>query len=178
MKRISLFIFALCIVSVAQAQVGVGYYRSGYGSVQKAQDVGPLSRDGNMYYYHGKSMTEKEMVAFIQKDCERAYHYYKRYQSMENAGWSLLAVGPLVFAGGIIYSYTIKGVDWRPGTYAICSIGGVIALGSVPLITCGRIYKNRTNTVYNQWCSEQETAAYHELKLTSGNNGLGLALSF
>lgn len=187
MKRISLFIFALCIVCVAQAQVGVGYYRSGYGSVQKAQDVGPLSRDGNFYYYHGKAMTEKEMVAFIQKDCERAYNYYKKNQKLEKIGWAMFGTGlgiaaiggGLIIGGAYVPNPTNSwGLQDTGGCFV--GVGLVVVTGCVgiPLVCVGAVRKKNAHKVYNQYCETEETANNMELKLTSGNNGLGLALSF
>ena len=40
--------------------------------------LGLLTRNGKIYYYHGKPLTEKEMVVMMQQDCEQAYHYYKK----------------------------------------------------------------------------------------------------
>ncbi len=183
MKRISLFIFALCIVCVAQAQVGVGYYRSGYGSVQKAQDVGPLSRDGNFYYYHGKSMTEKEMVAFIQKDCERAYNYYKKNQKLEKIGWAMFGTGLGIAAIGGGMCIGVNLTTWNRSTsdagWSFIIAGAAITGGvGIPIICVGAVRKKNAHKVYNQYCGTEETANNMELKLTSGNNGLGLALSF
>lgn len=184
MKRISLFIFALCIVCVAQAQVGVGYYRSGYGSVQKAQDGSPLSRAGNLYYYHGKSMTEKEMVAFIQKDCEKAYQYYKKHQVIANAGWGLLGTGATfgIVGMALLIAQETMGNAGDPAYIktgaAFVSIGGLSAITGVSMGIAGHVMKKNAHKVYNQYCGVEETANNIELKLTSGNNGLGLALSF
>ena len=186
MKRISIIIFALCIFGAAQAQVGV--YRSGYGVQQVSQDAGPLTRDGNLYYYHGKSMTEKEMVAFIQKDCERAYNYYKRNQKIEYAGWGLFGIGlgvTMAGVGTIIGGY--YGPDYNPNNgweiyhsgYIVLAAGvGITCVLGVPIICVGAVRKKNAHKVYNQYCGVEETANNMELKLTSGNNGLGLALSF
>ena len=185
MKRIVFILLAVIgLCGIAQAQVGVGYYRSGYGSVQKAQDGSPLSRAGNLYYYHGKSMTEKEMVAFIQKDCEKAYQYYKKHQVIANAGWGLLGTGATLGIVGmaLLIAQETMGHAGDPAYIktgaAFVSIGGLSVITGVSMGIAGHVMKKNAHKVYNQYCETEETANNMELKLTSGNNGLGLALSF
>lgn len=98
MKRIIFILLAVMgLCGIAQAQVGV--YRSGYGSVQKAQDVGPLTRNHNIYYYHGKPMKRAEMVQFLNENCKEAYDYYRKQQKIERAGWGLFGAGIVMTLG-------------------------------------------------------------------------------
>lgn len=99
MKRIFYLFFVLSVALSAQAQVGVGYYRSGYGSVQKTQDVGPLTREGNIYYYHGKPMKRAEMVQLLNDNCKEAYDYYRKQQKIEKAGWGIFGAGAIMCVG-------------------------------------------------------------------------------
>lgn len=99
MKRTLSILLVLCMACVAQAQVGVGYYRSGYGSVQKTQEVGPLTRSHNIYYYHGKPMKQAEMVQFLNENCKEAYDYYRKQQKIEKAGWGLFGAGAIMCVG-------------------------------------------------------------------------------
>ena len=98
MKRIIFILLAVMgLCGIAQAQVGV--YRSGYGSVQKVKDIGPLTRNHNIYYYHGKPMKRAEMVQFLNDNCKEAYDYYRKQQKIEKAGWGLFGAGIVMTLG-------------------------------------------------------------------------------
>ena len=61
---------------------------------------------------------------------------------------------------------------------AIACIGPVVILaGSVPLWCCGAKAKKESVNIYNAQCASSK-AKYLSLNLTSGSNGLGLALNF
>lgn len=188
MKRTLSTLLVLCMVCVAQAQVGIMRSSGVYAS--QPQDIGPLTRDGNWYYYHGKSMTEKEMVAFIQKDCARAYNYYKKNHKLEKIGWAMFGTGLGISAIGGAMCIGASLMPWKDSNWSTMSsisdsgwamIGaGAAVVGGVgiPIICVGAVRKKNAHKVYNQYCGVEETAEHHELKLTSGANGLGLALSF
>ncbi len=215
MKRIFLFLMALCVFGVAQAQVGL-MRSSGVYSVQKtkSQDLGPLTKNGNIYYYHGTPMKQADMVRFLNENCAEAYNYYRKQHKIEMAGWGIFAsftaisfvVGiPMGVVGennkikareewnkkgksGIdIYDYpeyvTAHSVN-RAGI-ALSIVGASIAVAvGVPMIIAGNIQKKNAHKVYNTWCGYKELeenqaqATPMELKLISGSDGLGLALSF
>ncbi len=59
---------------------------------------------------------------------------------------------------------------------AMMSIGGVMAVGSVPVICIGYSKRHKSLTTYNQQCVRQEPAITYSL--TVGQNGLGLAVQF
>ena len=207
MKRTLFILIALCAVVATQAQVGVGYYRSGYGSVQKTQDVGPLTRSHNIYYYHGKPMKQAEMVQFLNDNCKEAYDYYRKQQKIEYAGWGLFGAGaimcvglgfPLLIIGennryvtyrkGGEYTSEYKSAldTWSAGLSFVC-IGSITSvLVGVPMVIAGNVQKKNAHKVYNTWCGykelEQETSQRDvtplELRLQSSSNGLGLALTF
>ena len=183
MKRIFFLIIALCAMSVALAQVGV--VRSGGAfAVQKSQDLGPLTRDGKIYYYHDQPMTEAEMVAFIQKDCARAYNHYKRWKKIEIAGWGLLGagVGMVVIGSGLLGGAGLHASQnnvYIASALAFYGAGTITGIVGISLGSAGNVKKKNTNKVYNTWCGYKELETSQlELKLTSGANGLGLALSF
>ena len=181
------------LCGMAQAQVGVGYYRSGYGSVQKAQDVGPLTRNHNIYYYHGKPMKRAEMVQFLNDNCKEAYDYYRKQQKIEYAGWGLFGAG-IVMTFGLGVPMSIIGDSWKSGWdrdmfnagLSFVCIGPISVLVGVPMVIAGNVQKKNAHKVYNTWCGykelEQETSQRNatplELRLQSSSNGLGLALSF
>ncbi len=190
MKRTCIFFLALCLVGMAQAQVGL-MRSSGVYSVQKAsKDLGPLTKDGKIYYYHGNPMTETEMVSFIQQDCERAYQHYVKNRKMEIAGWSVFGSGAFmavclgsIFSGCAEIDKSIKKSMQTAAMsfYGVGAITGIVGLG---VGIAGTVRKNKTHRVYNTWCGYKELegatpeTSQLELKLTSGANGLGLALSF
>ena len=93
MKRFILFLLAICALTIyAHAQVGVMRTSSAY-AIQKVNpyDLGPLTRNGNVYYYHGKPMKEAEMVQFLNKNCTEAYNYYRKQHKIEMAGWGIFS---------------------------------------------------------------------------------------
>ena len=213
MKRIFLFLMALCVFGVTQAQVGL-MRSSGVYSVQKAsQDLGPLTKNGNIYYYHGTPMKQADMVRFLNENCAEAYNYYRKQHKIEMAGWGIFAsftaisfvVGiPMGVVGdnnkgtareewnkkgqpGDLYDYspykTARNVT-RAGV-ALSIVGASIAVAvGVPMIIAGNVQKKNAHKVYNTWCGYKELeenqaqATPLELKLISGSDGLGLALSF
>ena len=191
MKRILLLMITCCAIGFAQAQVGV-VRSSGAYSVKKVQDYGPLSRQGNIYFYHGEPMKEAQMVEFIKKDCAEAYHYYLRSRKMEVAGWVLFGVGAGIctIGGSALLGASSRVEDENKyegmiaGALALYGSGAIIGLVGLPLGIVGTVHKKNVHKVYNTWCGYKEletgqnNATPLELRLTSGANGLGLALTF
>lgn len=183
MKRLFLLIMALCAITMVQAQVGV-VRSGGTFAVQKTQDLGPLTRQGKIYYYHDQPMTEAEMVAFIQKDCAQAYDHYKKWKKAEIAGWSLCGVGVgMVIAGSGLLAGGSQHEDQRNaftgGAMACYGVAAVTGVVGISLGSAGTVKRKNTHKVYNTWCGYKESeTSLLEFKLTTGANGLGLALSF
>lgn len=139
---------------------------------------GPMQRvDKDVFMIDGRTLKGRELMFFLQQNCPRAYNYRKSMQDCEIAGWVLLGSGTVLFTAGIIYSFVTNSSNWKAVTYGICSAGGCMMVGSVPLIACGNVYKKRVDEVYNTYCGRQQ-AFQPELRLTSSPNGLGLALAF
>ena len=198
MKRFILFLLAICaLTSYTHAQVGVMRTSSVY-AVQKVNpyDLGPLTRNGNIYYYHGKPMKQAEMIQFLNQNCAEAYNYYLKQHKIEMAGWALFGVGAGMAIGGGIMNYFVHYGNrngnitteaykrLNPISFAISGIGGAMFVSSIPMICVGAVRKKNVHRVYNQWCGYKELentspeTSQLELKLTSGANGFGLALSF
>ena len=186
MRRICIMMLALCTMGLAQAQVGVYRSSGAYGVSKKMPDLGPLTKNGKVYYYHNTPMTETEMVAFIQQNCDKAYQYYKKQQKIENAGWGVFGGGAaiclglglgLTLGGQLVPPYDQRMV--ASGISFIC-IGTVsTVLVGIPMIIAGNVQKKNTHKVFNTWCGYKELETSQlELKLTSGENGIGLALAF
>ncbi len=181
----------------AQPQQGYNYnsaynpYNGGaYGNYMYGNnpDNGPMQRIGyNEYLIDGHRLKGKELKFFLQQTCPQAHTYYNTWNNCEVAGWCMLGIGAAMFIGiGVgcfvgSEDYSYHSTAWytlRNTGIAFWVIGGASMAGSIPLITCGNIFKRRVNQVYNMNCGNNNVACSPELKLTSGANGLGLALSF
>lgn len=113
----------------------------------------------------------------MQKNCPQAYNYHKSWQACENAGWALLASGPVVcLAVGLSMLACCSSGDARLTGFSFVVIGAAMTVTAIPLAACGNVYKNRVDEVYNTYCSERKYAYNLELKLNASQNGLGLAL--
>ena len=166
MKRVFIILLFLCALAGVEAQVC---------------EAGPLTKSGRTYYYHNTPMTEAEMVAMIQQDCDKAYRHYMKNRNLEIAGWSLFGtgVGCVGIATGCLCGYV---ADHSAGILQTTSIalygaGTIVGLTGIPLIITGNIRKKRTYRVYNEWCGQPQTSQL-EFKLTSDANGMGFAVSF
>jgi hypothetical protein len=188
MKRILFIVLAaMSLCGIAQAQVGV--YRSSYGVSKQAETIGPITRQGSIYYYHDNPMSYAEMVNFVNSNCARAYQHYQTQKKIEIAGWSLFGTG----LGFTVIGATILGVygknpkaDGAQGTgIGFVCFGPITTLfGGVPMIIVANVRKRNLHKVYNTWCGYKELESSQisdpalELRLQSSANGLGLALNF
>lgn len=180
MKRTFILLTVLCSIGFAQAQVGV-YRSGGYGTIKSTQQTGPLTKNGKVYYYHGEPMTEAEMVAFVKKDCDKAYQHYKKNKALEVAGTTLFCTGVVMsvgmgsgFLGGAKGNKTLQTCG-----LAFYGAGALVGITGLPMLIVGNVRKKNTHKVYNTWCGYKELEASRpELKLTSGANGIGVALAF
>ena len=158
--------------------IGRGYYGynvyGGYYGAPTGQVTGALQRvDNNHYMIDGHTMDGRELKYFLAQTCPIAYNYYKTWENVEIAGWTLMANGLAVLIIGAAL------IDTDELT-SICMMipGAALALSSVPLVACGNVYKKRVDQVYNVRCGNTNMASNLELKLNASSNGLGLALSF
>lgn len=160
--------------------VGRGYNNYGYNvyggyyGAPMGQVTGALQRvDNNHYMIDGHTMDGRELKYFLAQTCPIAYNYYKTWDNVEIAGWSLMGSGLAVLIIGAAL------IDTDELTSICMMIPGVaLAVSSVPLVACGNVYKKRVDQVYNVRCGNTNMASNLELKLNASSNGLGLALSF
>ena len=165
----------------AQPQQYGGYYGNNYGF---AGANGPMQHVGNdVFMIEGKQLKGRELLFFLQKTCPQAYNYRRSWQSCEVGGWCLFGIG-IGFTLGIGLGCYGQYEFGRGGTSAMfytgiafMAAGGAMTIGSIPMIACGNVYKKRVDEVFNTYCGRPQ-AFQPELKLTSGANGLGLALAF
>ena len=147
------------------------------------EKTGPMQRVGyDEYIIENRRLKGKELNYFLQENCPVANDYHKKWQRTEVAGWCMLGLGAGfslgIGLGCMLWTELGTGnqVAYKTGA-AFVAIGGAMVLSSVPPIVCGMVFKNRTHKVFNDNCGQPQ-AFQPELKLTSGPNGLGLALSF
>ncbi len=188
MKRIIFILLAVIgLCGVVHAQVGV--YRSGYGVSKQPKNIGPVTRQGSIYYYHNDPMTYAEMLNFVNSNCERAYQHNQKQQKLQKAGWGLFSSGLVITVAGAtmlgLYHHAPSG-DMREQIEAagigLTCIGPITTvLISVPMIIAADVNKRNAYKVYNTWCGykelEQETSQL-EFRLQSSHNGIGIAMSF
>ena len=123
------------------------------------------------YIIENRRLKGKELNYFLQNNCQKAYKWHKTWQNYEISGYVLMGVGAALLIACGAASVEESGAMWG------CIPGAALLAGSVPLIVCGNVYKRRTHMVFNQYCAQPQ-AFQPELHLTSGANGLGLALKF
>ncbi len=159
-----------------------GYgYGNNYGGFAGAN--GPMQRVGNdVFMVEGRRLEGRELLFFLQNNCPQAYTFRRSWQNCEVGGWCLFGIGVAFTLGIGLGCY--GGYEWGPAGsaayrtgIAFMAAGGAIVLSSIPMIACGNVFKKRVDEVFNQYCGRQQ-AFQPELKLTSGANGLGLAIAF
>lgn len=147
--------------------------------------------DNKHYSYKGNSMNKKTYEAFLRYSCPQAYKQYHLGKQLNIGGWCCLGVGltfvvvgsALVGASGSSsysyysggsYHYGSSSTDTEGAGAAFLSIGAVAAAGSVPMLIIGSIKQKKSLKTYNSQC----VSAPITFNLTSGQNGLGVAMNF
>jgi len=153
----------------------------GYTSGNQLVEGGMQRVGENTYSLGGKIYKGKELEYYLQQTCPQAYTYYENQKNLETTGYCFLGIGvPVCLVMGVTMMFC-GDYQWNEEMFiAGCfftGLGGAMTLASVPMIACGNINKKRVDEVYNLQCARR-TACQMEFKLTSGANGLGLALSF
>lgn len=140
---------------------------------------GHMMRTGNDTYRIGdKNLSGKELEFFLQQNCPQAYTFYKNQKNMEIAGWSLLGAGiPVCLVVGLTSLFCSSSYEGEIAGCVFIGLGGGMMLASVPMIACGNINKKRVDEVYNLNCTRR-ISYKPELKMTSGQNGLGFAIAW
>ena len=165
--------------------------QSNYGYNFNMISSGQMIRTGsNEFMIDGKTLTGKELKYFLEQNCPVAYKHYKKNLNIEIAGSCMLGAGAIMVGVGTPFflywvnrnrnSSTDEAHKHRPDKYgsAVAMVlGAAMVAASIPMIACGDVYRKRTDQVYNASCAKAQ-AFQPELHLTSGPNGLGLALHF
>lgn len=184
LTEVATIVYANGDVQAIEQKPEQSYGNTGYVFKQE-----PMTRDGKIYYYHGKPMDQKQFVEFIKANCDRAYQHYLKNRKLERAGWALFGVGmALTITGSVLgpcaYTWYNEGYGKNWETIAAAGLGigisGVVIVGgvSVPMICVGNVRKMNSHKQYNTWCGDRDQASNMEMRLTFGANGLGLAIAF
>lgn len=145
------------------------------------------------YSYGDTQMDEKALAKFFRDNNRDVYIKYMKNRNLKTAGWSLFGGGlALIFTGGLCHLdydswYCVDSwchpyggyhyYSWGRGDEAGCalwSIGIASVITSIPLLCVG--YAN-DDKIVKQFNSNRSGTAI-TLGLTSGKNGIGLALNF
>ncbi len=127
----------------------------------------------NEYVYNGKYMNKKEYEYFLRNNCSLAYQQYRKGNNLVVAGWSLFGCGMAPLGLGIMLSL----ID-APITGALLITTGVLSVASgITLFSIGYPRRDKALDIYNEKCASS-SAAMISFNLTSGTNGLGIAMNF
>lgn len=141
---------------------------------------------GNGHYeYNGEMMDKKKHALFLYENCPEAYKKYSSGKKIATAGWVLLGTGIGFLAGGAgLYHVGNTNFD-STGPYALMQdmgmslmcVSGVLGATGIVLLPIGYLRQKNAYDVYNKKCS-LSSASPIMFGLTSGPNGLGIAMQF
>lgn len=140
---------------------------------------GVITKISNNEYRIGETkMDKKAYENFLYENCPQAWKKYKHGKNAVIAGWTLFGVGSAAMIIGPIVKYP----DWpnydnpyvRSGDALLIS-GAVCILPGIISFSCGYALKANAYKIYNKTCAHSTPIT---LNLTTGKNGLGLALQF
>lgn len=136
---------------------------------------------GNEYEYMGSVMDKKAYENFLQNNCPAAYSQYIKGKKLAGAGWGLFGAGVgLGFVGSVSMIgcalFDLGDVFYVLGIGGMVS-GSILTVTSIPLLCVGYAKQGKSHEVYNERCASSSAQSL-SLNLTSGQNGLGIALNF
>ena len=130
----------------------------------------------NLYSYNGKSLDKNEYEALIRNSCPQAYKQYRLGKSLKIAGWTCFATGLSAIGVGISVIFIGSHDSGMIAAGAtLCGLGSGATAASVPLLAVGYVKQNRSVDTYNVQCKSSNPISFN---LTTGQNGLGIAMNF
>lgn len=149
-------------VTESESTVPVPVYGGGY--------ITRVSR--NEYRMNGAKMDKKAYEDFIINNCPEAWRKYKNGKNAIATGWTFFGIGIALVGVGTGLVFTDLGEVGVFGGYVPAGI-----LGGTGIITfcAGYGARNKAYKVYNKKCASSTPLTFN---LTSGQNGLGLAINF
>ncbi len=153
------------------------------------QDIKPaMIRTGSEYSYNGQYLSKWDYENLLRNTCPEAYSQYKKGNTLVKTGWGLFGAGMVLIGGGItmmflepILAYEHYGTyndSYYPlfvGGTISAIVGGVVTATSIPIFSVGYAKRNkRALETFNRTCAEPAVT----YNLTTGQNGIGLAINF
>lgn len=138
-----------------------------------------IARIGNnKYMYMGKSMSNQEYKMFLVSNCPKAYEQYQKGLRLIGAGWGTFWGGFALLGAGVTI-WTIGNIfEDERGPVSIIAGGSAMVVGAgIPLLAVGYTKRNKAYKVYNNDCASS-TVKPISFNVTSGQNGIGLAMQF
>lgn len=133
-----------------------------------------VSRNGNTYYFNGRTMNEESYSEFLKNNCPAAYDIFNTGSNTAFAGWMLFSLGVGTDLGSLI-GYLIAGPTTVNTAFSIIGLGCEIAC--IPTLIVGYNKKHKSVDVYNSSCAyKSKSRAYWSIN--ASQNGLGIALNF
>jgi hypothetical protein len=135
--------------------------------------------DGNTYRYGSKILNKYEYEQLLKNNCQAAYKLHRE-------GKLMMIIGPTAGAGLMAIGAITLGVTLSKDDNSVAGpvIGGLLlgtgAYGGIVGVTsAGAVRKKKALQMYNTQCVST-TAKNQDLRwsLTTGANGLGIALNF
>ena len=182
--------------TVQQPVTNTGY--TTLNTIPVAAGLPITKEDDDIYVMGDLRMSEDDYLKFVKLNCKEAYDYYESGVSLQAAGWRLAGAGAGLFAGGLIWHmvglftfgpYGSSRALYDYGLYRGFTIAGEVLMGvglfglipgSVPCFVIGTVRKNNSHEVYNEKCAATQQAKNTPVTfgITSGANGIGVALNF
>lgn len=161
--------------------------------------------DGWRFVYYGNEMDKKAYQDFLRNTCPDAFVKYRDGKRTAAAGWVLFGAGCLLTAGGtatcaILWDYYYDeykkyrdssdpkwknyAYDCNKRTYlcedlmfSCAGVGSGLVFASIITLPIGYARMNKKSVdIFNARCNDKGTAL--NFGITSGSNGIGLAMQF
>ena len=169
-----------------------------YSATPVAAGLPITKEDDDIYVMGDLRMSEDDYLKFIKLNCKDAYTYYENGVNLQSLGFRFLGAGAGLFAGGLVWHmvglftfgpYASSSYLYDYGLYKGFTIAGEVLMGvglfgfipaSVPCLVIGTVRKNNSHEVYNEKCAATQQAKNTPVTfgITSGANGIGVALNF
>lgn len=148
----------------------------GVTSTMTAAEKYQITRKGSNYMYMGKQIDKYDYVSLLQNNCPKAYKYYKQGRVLSIAGWVLFGLSPAMIAAGsaMITDYNSSVAYAGVGLLSAGCVGMTV---SIPLLAVGYTKQHKSVNIYNQRCAQTPRSPI-VFNITSGTNGLGIAMQF
>jgi hypothetical protein len=128
----------------------------------KSLSTNPITRQGKTYYQDGKRLSNEDYVKLLQS-CPQAV-------SRASGGLLVTVLGSLALGGGL--GGMLGGIIEEEYDYV--TIGGLVALGSIPVMIIGGSMQRNAYKVYNRNCAQSSAT----LGIYPTANGMSICLSF